>query len=224
MTIDTTRRGLVIGLAATAAGAGLAMAGCASTPSAGDGAAPKARPHSYTETLHSVLVSEDGAHLVAIGARHHYVMEAPALLVRALRTPAPVHEHLLAVFTPFHVDREGRLTGEVTLQVAADAPAAAREAAAAIGLQRDPDGRWSATMALRGQRYAGWTYQVGGLTKDKLARAYTIEVTTDENVAGRIADEAATPIRVAADGVQLLYVAPLAPVIIGVIFLLKARD
>ena len=76
---------------------------------------------------------------------------------------------------------------------------------------------------LSGQRYTGRTYKLGR-EQDRLNQPYTIEFTTDFTAADRAVDKAATPIRTAADGVQLIYYAPLAPVILPIIFLSKARD
>ena len=51
-----------------------------------------------------------------------------------------------------------------------------------------------------------------------------IDITTEASAADVAVDDAATPIRVAADGVQLLYWAPLAPVIVPILFLTRAKD
>jgi hypothetical protein len=208
---DHVRRSLLQAFALS--GFGLALGGCATGSSF-------AR-RSYTETITSVLISEDGAHLVAIGSNRHYVFDAPPLLVQALKSP--VHAKLTGVFTPFHVDAKGDVLGEVTLQLADDAPDDLQRAAESLGFVRDPAGHWQATSRLSGHRYAGWTYQVG-LARDKLNRTYTVEVTTEDTTTSTIVDSVGTPIRIAADGVQLIYYAPLAPIIIPMIFLLSARD
>jgi len=209
------------GLQGCATPAGAGGAGTSATGAAGATAATRPARHAYTETISSVLFSQDEQHLVAIGSDHHYVFDAPELVVRAVRSPG--HDQLTVVFSTFHVDAQGGITGTVGLQVPANAPAAAQQAAEQIGLVRRPDGQWEATATLRGHRYTGWTYRVG-LAKDKLSRSHTIEVTTDQNLVEQAADKAATPLRIAADGVQLVYYAPLAPIILPVIFLTMARD
>jgi hypothetical protein len=209
---EPIRRRLILALAASA-GAALLPA-CATRPGAGQ--------RHYTETISSVLVSQDGKHLVAVGRNHYYAFEMPELLARSLQSPQ--HTQLEAEFTPFHVDEKADISGEVTLRMPDDASPQAQEAAAAMGLQRQPDGSWQATTTLKGHRYASWTYRRPDEKREKLARSYVIEVTSDEHLDDRAADAAVTPIRTAADGVQLIYYAPLAPIIIPFVFLTRARD
>jgi hypothetical protein len=197
------------------AGAAFALSGCA----AREPAAPQ--EHRYTETISSVLVSEDGQRIAAIGRSHHYIFGAPEVLVKALRSP--VHPQLTATFSTFHIDRRGVVSGDWLLTLAPDASPAAREQARAAGLAPGPDGEFVAGGILKGQRFTGWTYKLRG-DQDKLNKPYEIEITTEASAGDRAVDESATPIRVAADGVQLIYYAPLAPIIIPMIFLLRARD
>ncbi len=192
------------------------VAGCASHADK-----PAAGPQHYTESISSVLLSEDGKHMAAIGSDHHYIFEAPPVLFQALHSP--IHSSLTATFSTFHVDNKNVVTGEYTLALPADAPADKQQAAAAIGFVRDADGRYETAGTLKGQRFTGWTYK-GGREQDKLNKAYTIEFTTDFSAGDAAVDGAATPIRTAADGVQLLYYAPLAPVILPFIYFGKARD
>ncbi len=201
------------------------VAGCASHADApaSTSTAPAGAvvPQHYTESISSVLLSDDGEHMAAIGSSHHYIFEAPPVLFKALHSP--IHSSLTATFSTFHVDKQNHVTGQFMLSLPADAPAGSQQAAAAIGLVRDADGHYEAAGALKGQRYAGWTYR-GGREQDKLNKAYTIDFTTDFGAADTAVDGAATPIRTAADGVQLLYWAPIAPIVLPFIFLTKARD
>jgi hypothetical protein len=198
-------------------GVAFALAGCATTTP------EPARPQEqhYTESISSVLVSADDKRIAAIGSNHHYIFTAPEVLVKALRSP--VHPQLTATFTTFHIDQRGVVTGDWLLTLALDASPAAKEQARAVGLVPGPDGVLAAGGILKGQRFTGWTYTLRG-PQDKLNKAYTVDITTDANAADAAVDDAATPIRVAADGVQLLYWAPLAPVIVPVLFLSRAKD
>jgi hypothetical protein len=200
---------------ALAAGAALALAGCASQEPAGP------QEHRYTETISSVLISDDGQRIAAIGSSHHYIFGAPEVLVKALRSP--VHPQLTATFSTFHIDQRGVVSGDWLLTLAPDASPAAQEQARVVGLAPGPDGAYAAGGILKGQRYTGWTYKLRG-AQDKLNKPYEIEITTEASAGDRAVDESATPIRVAADGVQLIYWAPLAPVIVPILFLTRAKD
>ena len=201
------------------AGAAVVLAGCAS-PAHESAPAPAPEQH-YTETISSVLVSGDEKRIAAIGNGHHYIFGAPEVLVKALRSP--VHPQLTATFTTFHIDPRGVVTGDWLLTLAPDASPAQREQAREVGLVAGPEGVMAAGGILKGQRFTGWTYSLRG-PQDKLNKAYTIDITTEASAADKAVDEAATPIRMAADGVQLIYWAPLAPVIVPVLFLSRAKD
>jgi hypothetical protein len=194
-------------------------AGCASSPA--HEPAPPAHEQHYTETITSVLVSGDEKRIAAIGSSHHYIFAAPEVLVKALRSP--VHPQLTATFTTFHIDPRGVVSGDWLLTLAPDASPTAKEQARAVGLVPGPDGVMAAGGILKGQRYTGWTYSLRG-PQDKLNKPTTIDITVEANAADAAVDDAATPIRVAADGVQLIYWAPLAPVIVPVLFLSRAKD
>ena len=197
------------------AGAALGLAGCATH----EATAPA--EHRYTETISSVLISEDGQRIAAIGDGHHYIFGAPDVLVKALRSP--VHPQLTATFSTFHIDQRGVVSGDWLLTLAPDASPAAKEQARAAGLSPGVDGVYAAAGILKGQRFTGWTYKLRG-AQDKLNHPYQIEITSEASAGDRAVDEAATPIRVAADGVQLIYWAPLAPVIVPILFLTRAKD
>jgi hypothetical protein len=196
------------------AAAALVLVGCATH----DAPPPE---HRYTESISSVLVSEDGQRLAAIGSNHHYIFGAPEVLVKALRSP--VHPQLTATFSTFHIDKRGVVSGDWLLTLAPDASASARDAAQAVGLAPGADGVLTASGRLKGQRFTGWTYKLRG-PQDKLNHAYVIDFTTEASAADVAVDDAATPIRIAADGVQLIYWAPLAPVIVPILFLTRAKD
>ena len=206
--MNAVRRGLIVSVVAAL------VSGCASAP-------PPAVPKTYDETISSLMISEDGKHIAAIGASHHYIFGAPELVVRAVRSP--IHPRLTATFSTFHVDVTGKVTGDYTIALSAGASADDQRAAADIGLIHADDGHWGASGTLAGQRYTGWAYKFGR-EQAALNQTYTIQFTNDASTADRIVDDAATPIRIAADGVQLIYYAPLAPIIIPIIFATRAKD
>ncbi|MBW8779592.1 MAG: hypothetical protein JF585_10310, partial [Burkholderiales bacterium] len=136
---------------------------------------------------------------------------------------SPVHAQLTATFSTFHIDPRGVVSGDWLLTLAPDASPAAKEQARGVGLSPGVDGVYAAAGILKGQRFTGWTYKLRG-AQDKLNHPYEIEITTEASAGDRAVDEAATPIRMAADGVQLIYWAPLAPVIVPILFLTRAKD
>jgi hypothetical protein len=207
--MNSNRRGIILAMAAAGA---LAVSGCAST---------QHPPHTYKETISSVLLSSDNKHLVAIGSNHHYVFDAPAPLVAALH--ASLHPRLSAEFSTFNVDPQSTITGEYTLVLEGGLAPEEQTAAEELGFARGPDGRWLEQGRLAGRRYTGWTYKTGE-HQEKLNKPYTIEITVEARHGDAIVDSLDTPIRVTADGVQMLYFLPLAPVIIPVIFLTAAKD
>jgi hypothetical protein len=190
----------------------LAASGCATS---------QHPPHTYKETISSVLLSEDNKHLVAIGSNHHYVFDAPAPLVAALHSD--LHPRLSAEFSTFHVDPKSTISGEYTLVLAGELAPDAQTAAQALGFARGPDGRWREQGQLAGRRYTGWTYQAGE-HREKLNKPYTIEITVEARHGDAVVESLDTPIRVTADGIQMLYYLPLAPVLIPVIFMTAAKD
>ena len=207
--MDAIRRGTVVAIVAAFA---LSLAGCASSQH------PQYR---YQETFSSVLISQDNKHLVAVGKTHHYVLDAPPPLVEALHSG--LHSQLKAEFSTFRVDPTATVTGDYTLLLAGDLPPAAQKTAADLGFVRDASGTWRENGHLQGRRYSGWTYKMGE-HQEKFNQPYTVDVVVEAHHGDAVVQSLDTPIRVAADGVQMIYYAPLAPLIIPVIFLTAAKD
>ena len=207
--MDAIRRGMVVTMAA---GLALALAGCASS---------QHPEHRYKETFSSVLISEDNKHLVAVGDTHHYVLDAPPSLIEALHSG--LHAQLKAEFSTFHVDPTATVTGDYTLLLPGDLAPAAQKTAADLGFARDAAGTWRESGHLQGHRYSGWTYKMGE-HQEKFSQPYTVDVVVEARHGDAVVQSLDTPIRIAADGVQMIYYAPLAPLIIPVIFLTAAKD
>jgi hypothetical protein len=197
---------------AVGAGFALALAGCASSQH------PEVR---YKETFSSVLISSDNKHLVAVGSSHHYVLDAPPALVEALHSG--LHSQLKAEFSTFRVDPQATVTGDYTLTIAGELPPASQKTASDLGFVRDEAGTWRESGHLQGHRYSGWTYKMGE-HQEKFNQPYTVDVVVEARHGDAVVQSLDTPIRVAADGVQMIYYAPLAPIIIPVIFLTAAKD
>jgi hypothetical protein len=207
--MDACRRGWVV---AIGAGLALSLGGCASS---------QHPEHRYTETFTSVMISADNQHLVAIGREHHYVFDAPPPLVEALHSG--LHADLHAEFSTFRVDPQSTITGDYTLLLGPGLSPAARKTAANLGFAGEGEGAWRETGHLQGHRYTGWTYKIGE-HQEKLNQPYTVDIVVEPRHGDAVVQSLDTPIRLTADGVQMLYYAPLAPILIPVIFLSAAKD
>jgi hypothetical protein len=197
---------------ALGAACALAVSGCATS---------QHPPRTYTETISSALLSEDNKHLVAIGSNHHYVFDAPPALVDAVHSS--LHPKLAGEFSTFRVDPQATITGDYTLVIADALSPAEQKSASALGFARTDDGRWKVGGHLSGRRYAGWTYKTSE-RREKLNKPYTVQISVEARHGDAVVQSLDTPIRVTADGIQMLYYLPLAPVLIPVIFLTAARD
>ena len=203
------RRGMVLAMGAAFA---LAVSGCASS---------QHPQRTYTETISSVLIASDHKHFVAIGSNNHYVFEAPEPLVGAMQSS--LDPRLSAQFSTFRVDPQSTITGDYVLLLGGELSPEDQKTAESLGFTRADDGAWRAGGHLTGRRYAGWTYKTGE-HQQKLNKPYTIEITVEAHHGDAVVQSLDTPIRVTADGVQMLYYFPLAPVLIPVIFLTAAKD
>ena len=199
--MDITRRRLLL---ASLIGVAAGTSGCAST------AGPVIQ--TYSETISSLFVTQDGSKLLVVGQRYHYFFDAPPHLVQALS--APWHEQMTGELSSFHVDTKGVITGRYTLRVPAALPDAQRSEAQALGFAR-VDGAPDLSLIgdLQGKRYLENTFRVHRI-RQTLNKPYTVEISAEQGLGDRIADTLATPLSTAAEGVTMLYYGALAPVLI----------
>ncbi|WP_155947057.1 hypothetical protein [Pseudacidovorax intermedius] len=162
----------------------------------------------YREHIHGFFMTSDGASLVILGQRYHYVFAAPPALVAALK-PALHSAAKAADFSTFTVDRNNVVSGYVTLglknSLSQEEQALAKEA----GFEQGVRG-WTHRVDLRGTRYSADRF--AGLASQKFSQDYSVYV-EEEFAPGLLALKvAATPITVLADGVIALGALPLIPV------------
>lgn len=184
---------------------------------------PATRVRRYTELVSTLLLSRDGAQLVVLGANYHYVFDAPADLVRLSRSP--LKASVTAMIEPFRVQPDGVVNGAYTLVLSSDANLAGRDSEIqALGFRPTESGRWVLPGQLRGKRYfAGNTLRAGRI-KEVLPQTYEVTVEAEEYPDQRLADDLATPIVLASNGVLLLYYVVLAPVVIPVMFFSQEKQ
>ena len=119
----------------------------------------------YTETVSSVLISQDGKHLVVIGKNYHYNFDVPKAIVKTLQSP--FHRSVSASFKSFHVDTSGFTSGDIKLTVDWPAPEEDELAALAAGYQKNRFGERGYSIGysayLTGRRFDAGGIQLGTL-------------------------------------------------------------
>jgi len=202
------RRHLMLALPAACA---LLATGCAE--------APLRAAHHYTETVASLLISNDYKSIVIIGDRYHYIFAAPPHLVDALSSP--LHAQLSGSFSTFHVEKNGHISGQFDLNLNAASTPELREQAAQLGFVADAGGTLTLHGDLSGKRYPQGTLKAGRHSQP-LNQSYVIDISVDESRGDAVADDLLSPITAGSDGVLLLYYAALAPILIPIAILTKA--
>lgn len=187
------------------------LAGCATPALYEDINRPEYRE--YTETVSQILISQDNKNIVILGAEHHYIVDAPKDLVAAMH--AGFQSGLRAKFTPFTVDREGDLDGELELRLAGTATPEERQDARRMGFYpyggKDDAAVMRNRYTIHGKRYAAGKFALPPLARP-LNQTYAITVREQKPVGGKAALALLTPVTLAADGVLVILAVPLIPV------------
>ena len=160
----------------------------------------------YTEDVSSVLISQDGETLVVIGKEHHYVFEAPRVIVQTLRSS--FHASVVGAFGRFSVDSDGQTSGQYRLLLRKSAGEQDRADALAVGYESSEDGQLSFSGELRGVRYSAGGVRLPA-TAEKLNNTYRVLISAEQSTAKKAAKSLLTPITVAVDGALLIAGVPL---------------
>jgi hypothetical protein len=173
----------------------------------------------YKETLRQVLITQDDKSIVIIGARHHYIVDAPASLVQAIRSG--LHAQMRASFGTFGVDRDANLSGVIVLTLGADATQEECEQAELLGFKvpATPGGDVQRVRKyyLQGKRYDAGDFQLPSQAT-LLNQSYEVSVRETMPIGGRAALALLTPVAVAADGTLILLAIPLLPVFLAYVY------
>ena len=163
----------------------------------------------YNEQIASVLISGDGRYLVALSPEFHYVFEAPPVLVQSIR--GVFHPFVSAMPAVFRVRHDGTTEGDLYLTVSPEAAPGLVEAALAAGYQPQQDERGRAgaiaRVRLNGKRYSALLVEKEA--SYSLNRIYDVPVEVDGSAGEVIAAAVASPVSRAANGVLMLFGAPL---------------
>jgi hypothetical protein len=155
----------------------------------------------YTsEKLSSVLISEDGKHLVAITEKHDYVFDNEPRLSAIIR--GSLHRYASARFDSFHMTSGGKTSGTVIMTLKG-LPSELEPQASDLGFKTDESKAWVLRLPLEGTVYKG-----RGLPVDpayRLNRTYYVSVKQDASAAPTAGKILATPVTVAVDGALILF-------------------
>lgn len=160
----------------------------------------------YTETVSSILVSEDGNKIVVMTKAYHYIFDAPKVITMTLS--APYHKSVSAEFGTFKVDTFRNTTGEFTLLLDENATEAEQQQAISAGFKHDKTGKIRAEGTLTGVRYDANNISP---THDsqKLNNEYQVFVIAQQSFAEKSAKTLATPVTLTLDGILLIGAIPL---------------
>jgi hypothetical protein len=179
--------------------------------------------HHYTEKVSSLLITKDKQKIVFLGTDYHYIFDAPANVVKMLELP--FHDKVSGVLSNFHVDKNGKVTGLYSLQVANDLTEKDRRDAILAGFQPDAAGQLILAGQISGTRYhkGDFDKKVASLAEtilntqkdkanaekdavlDKLNKTFTITVTYEPSNGEKVADALISPVVSYSEGVFSLY-------------------
>jgi hypothetical protein len=160
----------------------------------------------YSEDISSVLISQDGKKLVVIGKQHHYIFEAPRVIVQTLRSS--FHSSVAGAFGKFFVDSDGQTIGRYRLVLSKSTVDQDRADALAAGYESADDGQLSFNGELRGVRYSAGDVRLPA-TAEKLNNSYRVLISAEQSTAKKAAKSLLTPITVAVDGALFIVAIPL---------------
>ena len=207
------RRALCFGAVGCAT---IALGGCATAVTAVT-TVDEPQERTSTETVSSILVTEDKKTIVFLGKSYTYVFEAPVELISAFSasfySALSANMHFLV-----RDDRFGEfINARIVLTVADSASAEQKEAAIAAGYQKSPvtgfndangkfqfsDSLYSLTVRFKGKRFGAT--DITGMQLQKLNRTYMVKVTEFEIVTGKTQpDDEPSPLRRGLNGILFL--------------------
>lgn len=166
---------------------------------------------SYNEEVSSILMSEDGKHLVFIGAGHHYVFDASIELLNSLRSP--FRKSMFAKFKDFRADINNQVVGTITIYLDESATQEEKSEAIKLGYEEQLVGP-ALEITIFGHRYKSGDANIEKAGY-KLNYTYHVKVYEERGSLEKAALTAATPITVLADGAMFLIGVPLV-VLLGI--------
>ena len=151
------------------------------------------------EQLSSVLISQDGRHLVAMTDKHDYVFDNVPTLSAIIR--GDLHRYASARFESFHMTSGGKTSGTVVMKLK-NLPAELKLQASDLGFQAGKTGELVLRIPLKGTMYKGRGRPVNPAYR--LNQAYDVSIKQDPSALAMAGKILATPITVAVDGAFIL--------------------
>jgi len=173
-------------------------------------------PAARTETVDSVLISSDEKHFVVLCEKHHYIFDASPEIVKLLRSK--LHKKIVASFGSLRVDEDGSTVVSYEIRQQGALTVEEQELAQEMGIVKSP-------LVLSG-KMKGMCYELGGKSFDKQAairlnNTYTVTVYYEKPKHPTALKVIATPITLVADGLALALTAPLAPIALIPLLVIK---
>lgn len=165
----------------------------------------------YTESVSSVLISQDKQKIVFIGKKYHYVFDAPVELVETLELP--FHSKVSGTLSNFYVDKNGAVTGLYSLQIANNLSEKDGSDAISAGFKPDAAGRFTLSGKIGGTRFLSGDFEKNAVAQ-KLNKTYAIEVAYEPSSGEKAAETLISPIIVTSEGLFFIFGIVLAPVLI----------
>lgn len=174
----------------------------------------------YRETVSSVLISEDGKHLVILGEKYHYVFENQTDLVNILRMP--FHPVVTALLGDFHVTSDQVISGNYDLTINNKASEQDKAEAIAAGFRRTVQGQITFNGKMQGKRYSAEKFTTNK-THQTLNKQYVVNISEEQSSGEKASKALLTPVTVTADGVLTIITIPLVAVMFTV-FIMYGGD
>jgi len=170
-------------------------------------------PHTYTESVSSVLISKDQQKIVFIGKTYHYVFDAPADLMKTLELPFP--SKISGTLSHFYVDRADMVSGLYDLKIDNTISEPERSEAISAGFKVDESGQLILDGKMRGTRFHSNDSEKNTVAH-RLNRNYDTVVTYEPSAGEKATESVLSPIIATSSGLFLLYNFALTPVIVPI--------
>ena len=162
----------------------------------------------YSEKISGVFISSDKKTLAIIGAKYHYILDAPPAILAAL--DPTLHSSIeSASFDSFVVSGDNKMTGKVTLTTRGQLSEEQKKFATNAGFTANGSYGLKADVQIQGTRYQA--KPVGKLAFERLNNEYYIAIKEKPSLAETGYRVAITPIAIAADGALVIGIVALSP-------------